>query len=128
MQTGVLNSQMKDQTDDRSNKCGVEVEYGVYQEVGLLDSLLLPLQGLGCLTQRTPFSNGSSLMQLLLRYSNGTSESCILLHMIISSQAGRHSQACLAYAPLLQIRCGINNVLSPHAKHGTMLPQTVTVM
>lgn len=56
------------------------MRHGVYQEMGLLDSLLLPLQGLRCLTQRTAFSSRSSFMQLLLRYSNGTPESCILLH------------------------------------------------
>ena len=70
---------MKVSSDDRSISHGAEVGYGVYQEVGLLDSLLLPLQGLCCLTQGTPFSGGSSIMQLLLRYSNGTPEPCILL-------------------------------------------------
>ena len=43
-----------------------------YQEVGLLDSLLLPLQSLRCLAQGTAFSGFSILIQLLLSHSNGT--------------------------------------------------------
>ena len=52
----------------------------MYQEVGLLDSLLLPLQGICCLTQHTAFSSYSGLTQLLLSHSDGTPKSCIFLY------------------------------------------------